>query len=871
MHQPAIDALNALGVFDGTECGQDMFCPGDDMKRWTMAVWLVRVLDEQEPPPATESSFADVDAGNRWLPHIERLAGLEVTKGCMVDPLRFCPDGPVNRAQMAAFLVRAFDLAAADPAGFTDTDGNTHEADIDALAAARVTAGCTTEPLRYCPNKPLTRAQMATLLARALGLVEIPAPTGDTAGTVGTGAPNPNAFTTVSAGGFHACGLRGDGSVLCWGDNFFRQSLRHQGPFQAISAGGHHTCGLRSDGTVECWGHNDSEGEHAGQIDAPAGTFTAVSTGTEHSCGVRADGTVECWGGNKHGQSRPPAGSFTAIDAGVWHTCGLRTDGTVECWGGDHSGQSSAPRGTFSAVTADWAHSCGLRTDGTVECWGLNDDGQTDAPGGVFSAVRAGSLHTCGLRTDGTVECWGSNNDHEGNPAGQTDAPAGTFSTIDTGALHTCGLRNDGTIECWGHNKHGQSSGPGRFSMITLGRSVCRPYGVPGVTAGFPLPGWTASSTGTMRVAVLFVDFPDARAAHSTQQEAALGLPQAEAYLEAASYGRIDVEFVPLHRWLRAGRDYGDFFIDRSFGDPIVEIGPEAARLADPEFDFTGHHAVMAVMPSSHFGGGHNTSGTVRTDEGAFGFVSHVNSVPHSDPVEPTEWGLVAAHELVHGLGLLDLYPYDASRHELPEAPRARTWVRTKFGLMGLTAAFPARPEDRRLEIDWLLPDGSRDTSYTQNLNAGEMLAWSRWQLRWLDESQIRCISIPEARVRLGPVADPGDAAAMAVVPLSDTEMLVIESRRKVGYDAAEEQRIPEDLVATTPTLATEGVLVYTVDASVGSGELPVRLIGDSGNGQMGDYPILARGDRVVVGGYTITVVSDDGDTHTVTIIKTGS
>ena len=43
VHKPAIDALAERGVFDGTECAEDMFCPGEEMKRWTMAVWLVRV------------------------------------------------------------------------------------------------------------------------------------------------------------------------------------------------------------------------------------------------------------------------------------------------------------------------------------------------------------------------------------------------------------------------------------------------------------------------------------------------------------------------------------------------------------------------------------------------------------------------------------------------------------------------------------------------------------------------------------------------------------------------------------------------------------------------------------------------------------
>ena len=65
--------------------------------------------------------------------------------------------------------------------------------------------------------------------------------------------------------------------------------------------------------------------------------------------------------------------------------------------------------------------------------------------------------------------------------------------------------------------------------------SACRPPGVHGVTAGFPLPAWASPSIGTFRIGVLFLDFADAPAAHSTRDEAALGLPYAEEYLEAVS------------------------------------------------------------------------------------------------------------------------------------------------------------------------------------------------------------------------------------------------------------------------------------------------------------------------------------------------
>ena len=108
------------------------------------------------------------------MPFVERLAELGVTKGCAVEPARFCPEQPVTRAQMATFLTRAFFLERADTAGFVDTAGNTHEENIDALAAVRITLGCDVDPPRFCPEALVTRGQMAAFVARALNLAALP-------------------------------------------------------------------------------------------------------------------------------------------------------------------------------------------------------------------------------------------------------------------------------------------------------------------------------------------------------------------------------------------------------------------------------------------------------------------------------------------------------------------------------------------------------------------------------------------------------------------------------------------------------------------------------------------------------------------------
>ena len=183
-HKANIEALEELGVFDGTECGARKFCPNEPAKRWAVAVWIVRVVDGTDPFPVTSSRFADVDGDAWWMSYVERLADLGVTVGCKQNPLRYCPDATVSRGQMASFLVRAFRLQRAQSAGFTDTGGNTHQASIDALFAAGLTVGCTERPLRYCPRNQVTRAQMASLLNRGIdGATSV----GTGGGTGGTG------------------------------------------------------------------------------------------------------------------------------------------------------------------------------------------------------------------------------------------------------------------------------------------------------------------------------------------------------------------------------------------------------------------------------------------------------------------------------------------------------------------------------------------------------------------------------------------------------------------------------------------------------------------------------------------------------------
>ena len=166
-HAGNIGFLADEGIFVDTECDTG-FCPRDALERWVMAVWLVRILDGRDPS-RRQTRFADVDADSWWAAHTERLAELGVTLGCVTEPARFCPDDTVTRAQMASFLVRAFELSEAQSAGFSDVPaGSAHRSSIDALTAAGVTVGCDTNPRQYCPGQRVTRAQMASFVQRSI-------------------------------------------------------------------------------------------------------------------------------------------------------------------------------------------------------------------------------------------------------------------------------------------------------------------------------------------------------------------------------------------------------------------------------------------------------------------------------------------------------------------------------------------------------------------------------------------------------------------------------------------------------------------------------------------------------------------------------
>ncbi|HEY1249865.1 MAG TPA: S-layer homology domain-containing protein [Thermoanaerobaculia bacterium] len=169
-----VDAVASNQITVG--CGNGNYCPDQNIPRSQMAVFLLKAKfgSDHVPPPETGTVFLDVPVGSFAAAWIEELYNLGVTGGCGNG--NYCPDDPVTRAQMAVFLLK--DLLGSDytppPASgtiFADVPLGSFAADwIEDFYGRNITGGCALNPLRYCPDKPVTRGEMSVFVTKTFSL-----------------------------------------------------------------------------------------------------------------------------------------------------------------------------------------------------------------------------------------------------------------------------------------------------------------------------------------------------------------------------------------------------------------------------------------------------------------------------------------------------------------------------------------------------------------------------------------------------------------------------------------------------------------------------------------------------------------------------
>ncbi|MEZ4597356.1 MAG: hypothetical protein R3C32_11370 [Chloroflexota bacterium] len=286
--------------------------------------------------------------------------------------------------------------------------------------------------------------------------------------------------TKVAGGAAFTCAVRTDGTAWCWGLGDLgqlgdgasgtghhrtravevRRGSGHLTRVERVAAGGRHACALRTDGSVWCWG-SDLHGQLG---DATTGDATSH---------IRTKAVRVRLG-------RGYLDDVVTLAAGYSHTCAVRRDGSAWCWGDgsdgqlgdDESGtghQRTKPirvrRGSLflsrvSGIAAGDRHTCVRRTDGSAWCWGYGEYGQLGdgTTGDPTSHLRVRPVQV--LRGSGVL-------------TGVTG--------IEAGGYHTCARRSNGSAYCWGHAEFGQlgdgTTGDGFIAAVTDNVRVTRPSG----------------------------------------------------------------------------------------------------------------------------------------------------------------------------------------------------------------------------------------------------------------------------------------------------------------------------------------------------------------------------------------------------------
>lgn len=166
VHARAVDCVFAVGVTRGLRDGT--FNPSGTVTRAQMATFLANIVNRVVTlPPAPDAGFPDVVAGSTHDASINRLTELGIIRGDASG--NFNPDRPVTRANLAAFLVRTYEVLSdtSQPPSrrwFADTENNTHVNAIDRARELGLVRG--TSATTFAPNDPTRRDQMASLLAR---------------------------------------------------------------------------------------------------------------------------------------------------------------------------------------------------------------------------------------------------------------------------------------------------------------------------------------------------------------------------------------------------------------------------------------------------------------------------------------------------------------------------------------------------------------------------------------------------------------------------------------------------------------------------------------------------------------------------------
>ncbi len=342
------------------------------------------------------------------------------------------------------------------------------------------------------------------------------------------------------------------------------------------------------------------------------------------------------------------------------------------------------------------------------------------------------------------------------------------------------------------------------------------------LATGFPGNTSLATKSGTVKWALIPIDFPDMKGESNFKARVDSQMKQLSDWFTIVSGGKFKVEWVVADNWVTLPGNSSQYAIPQSVNLDKAANGPklfkDAMTAADPVFNFSNIQTVNFILPAGQKFIGESSQGfpwdsavkEMTTNEGKISSFS----IPGDffDQLNRQYWSYWA-HEFGHAMGVAHI---GSSRDPNPYM---------NLDIMG-----------------------------NQDGYAKELSGWIRFVNGWLDDQKVYCqefSKISSTELSLVPLSDPTDGIKMAVVPVSDSKAIVIESRRETQF-------------ACSMPSKKNGVLVYLYDATKSHGEnflSPVSPTGrsneSSSNCPVVPYPdpLLYKDQKITIEGVTIEVL----------------
>ncbi len=331
---------------------------------------------------------------------------------------------------------------------------------------------------------------------------------------------------------------------------------------------------------------------------------------------------------------------------------------------------------------------------------------------------------------------------------------------------------------------------------------------------GFPGTTTLATKTGTVKWALIPIDFSDLPGEAGFRSRVDDQMKMASDWFETVSEGKFKVEWVIADQWVRVLRPSNEYAIERSDNlervPNAVKLWNDAMAASDKVFDFSGVQTVNFILPKNQ--------NIVRETLQGFPWQPEVKSVK-------TNEGSVSSFSVPGKF-------FDSDNRQYWSY-----WVHEFGHAMGIPHIGSSREPNAFMNLDIM---GNQD-GY-----AKELSGWHRYVAGWLDDERVYCqetSKLGTTELTLVPLSSAKSGIKMSVVKISDAKAIIIESRRETNFSC------------TMPT-KKNGVLVYLYDATKSHGEnyfVPVTPSNRANEGST-NCPVVPYPDPHLSSGQSISI-----------------